>query len=330
MPRAEITTKGLKRDLTKRKYKPWSSIAEYIWNGFDAGASVVNVRANYNELGGVRSISISDNGNGISNPKKFEPVFESEKKQDYESPRVSSIPHGKNGLGRFTFFTFAAEASWHTVYQKDDGHNYKYEVSINSDSLLEWNFKKDPVKTNEAVGTTVNFTLINSSFTDIEDLEILDCLKQEFAWFLELNKANNYKLNINDSPLKYSELIIDSEKLQSKMIGEHEFEFGFILWSCKLNEEYSRYYLVNAHSIEKFSKTTNLNNKGDEFFHSVYIKSSLFDEMVDLTIYGTNIGEANIFHHTKEGKAFNEMLKFLENYLHDKRRPFIKKLRVES
>lgn len=41
------------------------AVAELIWNGFDAKASVVDIMFNTNELGHVSKVTISDNGHGI-------------------------------------------------------------------------------------------------------------------------------------------------------------------------------------------------------------------------------------------------------------------------
>lgn len=50
-----VTNAGITSD-----YK--QAIAEYIWNGFDAGASRVYIDYEANGLGALTSLSISDNG----------------------------------------------------------------------------------------------------------------------------------------------------------------------------------------------------------------------------------------------------------------------------
>ena len=53
-----VTNAGITSD-----YK--QAIAEYIWNGFDAGASRVYIDYEANDHGTLTSLSISDNGLGI-------------------------------------------------------------------------------------------------------------------------------------------------------------------------------------------------------------------------------------------------------------------------
>jgi hypothetical protein len=55
-------------------------------------------------------IELIDNGYGIDFEKltsKFNPFYESEKAIEISTPKHTSTMHGKNGVGRLTFFTFA-------------------------------------------------------------------------------------------------------------------------------------------------------------------------------------------------------------------------------
>ena len=115
MAKVKLSSQAIKRALKKYDYA--ESIAEYIWNGFDAKASNIEITVESNEIGTISKLKISDNGYGISNQSKFEPIFESEKEIDPKASRSSSVVHGKNGVGRLTFFTFADLVTWNTVYE---------------------------------------------------------------------------------------------------------------------------------------------------------------------------------------------------------------------
>lgn len=52
--------------LAKQK-DPVGAVAEMIWNALDAEASVVSVDLEVNELGGVESVRITDDGHGMPN-----------------------------------------------------------------------------------------------------------------------------------------------------------------------------------------------------------------------------------------------------------------------
>lgn len=112
-----ITSSGIKKVL--KNYKYTDAIAEYIWNGFDAKASNIIIKIAEGPLDQIASISVLDDGYGIDVSKldeKFDKFFDSEKTVVLQSPAHSSILHGKNGVGRLTFFAFANDAEWHTTY----------------------------------------------------------------------------------------------------------------------------------------------------------------------------------------------------------------------
>ena len=103
-----ITPEGIQKNL--KNVKPLDAICEYVWNGFDANASIVKIYLHTNELGLINMVSIVDNGTGISYdelPNKFQPFNES-KKAGQASRANHSIPHGRQGIGRLTFFSFGS------------------------------------------------------------------------------------------------------------------------------------------------------------------------------------------------------------------------------
>ena len=79
----EITSAGIRKILNK--YTPERAIAEYVWNGFDAKATVVNIDFEIDnaELDTIKNIRITDNGTGICYeelPIKFKKFYESQKR----------------------------------------------------------------------------------------------------------------------------------------------------------------------------------------------------------------------------------------------------------
>jgi len=59
----EINAAGVKKAL--KNFTVYNALAEYIWNGFDAEASIVEVEFLRNEYEGIAGVKISDNGQGI-------------------------------------------------------------------------------------------------------------------------------------------------------------------------------------------------------------------------------------------------------------------------
>lgn len=129
----QITSKGIKNSL--KRYTSLKSICEYVWNGFDAKATQIVIEASENILGNISFIRVVDNGYGIDRNQlddKFRPFFQSEK--IYDPNAKQSDVHGKNGVGRLTFFTFSPSASWTTVYSYK-GKNYEYTISVSAEEL---------------------------------------------------------------------------------------------------------------------------------------------------------------------------------------------------
>ncbi|WP_164516833.1 ATP-binding protein [Clostridium transplantifaecale] len=316
----ELGSEGIKRVL--KKYKPEEAIAEYVWNGYDATATSVSIRILQNSIYGVEKISISDNGYGIPYGQlntKFKPFFESNKIIIRNSESNSSSYHGKNGVGRLTFFTFAGKALWETVY-KEDGKKYKYSIKIERDGLNDYTATEPKeVDSNIELGTEVIFSQINEDF-QVGVMKYF--LNIEFCWFLELMRKNNFKLLINNEPIDYSE-ILEERDVRDYKYNNLQFNVIFCRWSQKLNGEYSKYYYLDSSNKEKFKENTTLNNKGDNFYHSVYVTSTLFDDF-DFTVV-TGQMRLKIAGSNREDEAFKYIKREIDNLIREKRTPFIKK-----
>jgi hypothetical protein len=315
MQKIQVTPNGIKKHL--KKYKVADSIAEYIWNGFDAGATKVEVNFENHELGGILNLQIKDNGSGINNKKlthKFKPFLESEKELDPNAQRLTSDVHGKNGVGRLTFFNFAEEANWNTTY-RENGKNWSYEIQILSKELHSYT-SIQPVESNSETGTTVIFNKIFGLTSYAFENEIQDYLSREFGWYLELFSTKKTLL-INGNPFDYSNLVSERETKKIRLNGS-SFDVRYIRWSKKLNDEYSRYYFLDSKDKENHTETTTLNNKGDHFFHSLFVESGFFDNF-DLH---THISP--MYRDLPQGKTYKALQTQIEDYLRDKRKPFLK------
>ena len=316
----QITSKGIRNSL--RRYTPLKSICEYVWNGFDAKATEVHIETTENDLGSISSIKVTDNGYGIDGDlldDKFRPFFQSEKIYD-PNIKLSDV-HGKNGVGRLTFFTFASLASWTTVYCQDN-KNLEYKISIEANDLNHYN-PNIPSIVEKPTGTTVEF--INVYSDELTTYSIKEQLCKEFCWYLELNEEKNYKIIFNGEKLDYSHLILEKETIEvEKEEIKPAYNVKFICWASKLTE-YSKYYYIDSSGNEKQKENTTYNNKGDSFYHSVYIKSSLFD-CFDFNSNSDNeqisIDENVLF--TKKSDNFQALMHDVNQMLFDKRRPFLK------
>lgn len=321
--KVQIDTTGIKKILNS--YKPEEALSEYIWNGFDAGATEVHL--SFEEMGGLgalSSISVADNGSGINYTNlisKFKPFLHSEKQQDDISERHHSLTHGKNGYGRLTFFVFAQKAVWETVYQ-DGGKNYKYAITVESENLENYQTTSNVTEIKKSnSGTVVTFS--GTTVTKEDFLEkVKPYLEVEFGWFLELYKDRNFNIFVDGKKLEYTDIIGERDsRTISHTSSNATFELSFIRWNKPLKNEYSRFYLVDSSGGEKWKSTTKLNNKGDDFYHSVYITSSYFDTFEYHPKQDDK--QPSLIGHTKNDTSFKYLEEEITKFLRDKRRPFL-------
>lgn len=323
----EITSAGIRKILNK--YTPERAIAEYVWNGFDAKATVVNIDFEIDnaELDTIKNIRITDNGTGICYeelPIKFKKFYESQKRIANENN--TEFARGKNGYGRFTFYKFARFANWETRYSKD-AQIMSYDIRIDSDTLKDYTTTEPLVSDDTTTGTCVVFNEISSDISSLFITKtLIPYLKAEFAWFLELK--SEYQIYINGQELDYSSIIAEQESI-SPILSHNQknninFQCKYIRWNVKMNDEYSRFYFLNNDLELKFTKTTLLNKKGDNFWHSVIVIDDFFNEINCDNELDDNAIQPKLFDNSADRKLFKELITQLNEFLKKKRRPFLK------
>ena len=324
-PKIQISAKGIKSAL--KKYSPYQSIAEYVWNGFDAEASRIDISYTANELGAITQLSVNDNGYGIAHEKlqeKFEPLFESKKAALNKLTKNQSALHGKNGIGRLTFFTFASNAVWRTTYRKNE-QVFTYDIFANADNINFYTgINARPRQTTEPTGTTVSFSGI-FGLTQVQLGEkFQEYLCKEFAWFLALNRDRDFSLSLNGTPLDYSAYIAAQETfpLVHEKTGT-TFTITYIQWKEKFNLETSKYYYLDCASKERWKENTTVKSKGKQFYHSVFIRSSYFDAF-SFQIDQENSLQQPLLMGTRSDTQFRFLRKYLAKFLRIKRRPSLK------
>ena len=269
-----VLNSGLTDDYKK-------AIAEYIWNGFDAGATCVEIRYTANPLGGVDDLWIIDNGSGIKYDTldlTFGAFLDSNKTQTYQ---CSSEVRGRKGKGRFSYNVISGGASWQTKFKDEEGNLKRYEIKIYSSDRSEYDASEPelvPTAEKQKTGTAVHFLDMRSNLVedDLTGEAYSNYLSSEFAWFLELNKSKGYAIKIEGFDLDYRNLIGESEE-QTLEQGEDTFKINFIRWSRRIGDKYY-YYLMNSNLREVCKVLTSFNNKSTTFHHSVYITSPYFNK----------------------------------------------------
>lgn len=257
------------------------AIAEYIWNGFDAGAQIINLHYLADDLGNLTEFSIIDNGCGI-NRKSLESTFGaflySQKARTFQ--RTSEIK-GRKGKGRFSFHTFATMATWITRYRDDDGLLKQYKINISADDMSNYDVSEEIIipDANASTGTIVTFkNLTNLYKVHLTEASFTEYIAQKFAWFLCLNKFRGYAILLNGIEFDYEYLIGDKDEF-SLQIEDSQFDVTYVRWNQNIGDKYY-FYMLKGDFAENCKVLTSFNNNTIGFHHSIYVTSVYFDNFL--------------------------------------------------
>lgn len=313
MSETKLTSNGLKNSL--KNYSISEAVSEYIWNGFDAKATLVEIKEDKNQLGSTISICIKDNGTGIDRNQlneKFEKAYESEK--HIKTKINGATIKGKKGVGRYSFYNTCYGAKWETIYQEGEKRK-KYTIDIDSKNLIKFNVS-DEVETQEPTGTSVTLFLNQGVVAG----NLKEEIKLSCAWLIKLYDDKRIII-VNGERIDCSDLIYSYET-KEKDFSDFHVKATICVWTRKLHDEYSKYYYLNSQEVVLCKENTTLNNKGDNFYHSIFISSDLFDE--NFSFESDMEGDNLIRFKTKKSKEFKELKEFCDGFLYETRKPFIK------
>lgn len=167
--------------------KPLIALAELIWNALDAEATETRIEFVENDLQGIETIRIVDNGHGLHYEDAFL-VFRnlggSWKRQGMRTRERRRVLHGKYGKGRFRAFSLGNTVSWHSMY-KDGPDVYNYRISGDAAKLGEfsvYNQRGEPAET--ATGMTVEIGQVSDSAGALRGVKAMEDITNLFALYL--------------------------------------------------------------------------------------------------------------------------------------------------
>lgn len=265
-----IESSGITKD-----YK--EAICEYIWNGFEANATEINISYSINDLNGIDSITIKDNGDGI-NFYQLQDTFGAFLASQKNSLSLRIKSKSNKGKGRFSFVCFSSNAEFNTKFLHENTVK-KYSIKLTNESkeTVEYSELKDA--NDNHTGTTVSFFNIHQLLIEDMSFEALEeHLLSEFAWYLYLNKHKNVKLILNNVELDYNKRLDTklSESITKSICGKI-FNISLIVWNEKIKEKFKIYYL-DSNNVLKDIDTTSFNRNTVDFSHSVFVQSSYFND----------------------------------------------------
>lgn len=272
-----VETSGITKD-----YK--EALCEYIWNGFEANATKVSLSYMPNSAGGVDSVIIQDNGDGICY-ETVDDTFGAFLASTKVGLSLQVKPQANKGKGRFSCYAFATGAIWETVV--DNGkERQSYSIEINSENKNEYDVSDlVPVAKSTNTGTTVTIIgisdLLQESMSS-DDLKAV--LLKTFSWFLYLNRSRGTSLILNGTNIDYEEYIDSSASItENFQINGVKFSVTLIVWQEKISGNFCTYYLDTG-GVLRGKDTTTFNRNTVNFNHSVYVKSSFFNQKEDVSL----------------------------------------------
>jgi hypothetical protein len=265
-------TTGITNASIKKRFgaiPAWKMLSEYIWNGLDAGASNVDVIINTCELGGVESIEIHDNGEGIdfyNLDQNFDNWDDSSKKQVTQK--------GCQGRGRYSFHKYAATATWYT---RRNGENARIEIDSSGITTYKFQILTDTEQKNGIVangsGTSVFLSGITSEKAQkIPTIEsVIESLSNELGW--KLIVCSDISISVNCTSLTPPQHKLFQDVIA---IDGNKFSSSIIQWLKKPSGEKSYNYFRDSNEQQKYRSLSGFNYR-NEFFISGYIQSEWFD-----------------------------------------------------
>lgn len=303
------------------------AMSEYIWNGFDAGATTLELDYSVDVLGKITAIKVRDNGKGINGETlsaTFGAFLNSQKRRSFQ--RTSEI-RGKKGKGRFAFKAFCTKAVWTTNYINSVGDMMRYSISIDVSDLSKFDVsdeRKIDSEYNET-GTEVSFFNIEKLFEEnFSDQSFVSFLYQQYAWFLCLKKSSGYEIKINGVPLSYESIIAYKEDIQIN-VDEANFCVTYIRWKAKISDK-CYFYMMDSNMQENHKVLTSFNNNTIDFYHSLYVVSDYFDNF----IYEEK-PEPRIDKRINQlSSTYKKLTTKLKDYLRDKEKEFVNKVGADN
>ncbi|MGE8511933.1 MAG: ATP-binding protein [Chryseobacterium culicis] len=322
--KTQITSKSIIQSGLPSDFK--KSISEYIWNGFDAAATEIDIKFSCNEIGTMYDFSITDNGQGISFNtlgETFGYFLDSNKAKSYDHNRFVK---GKKGKGRFSFQQFCAKAQWETTFYDSVSEKFlDYAIEIISSNLDDYKTSDQKISAAINSGTVVRFDSFTTLTGDLlESDDFIKFLEVEFGWFLYLNKTKNYQITVNDQIIDYNN-IIEKNIEDQIIIDEEVFDVSFILWNNKINEKYY-YYFLDRSLYEKGREHTKFNNKTEDFCHSVYVVSKYFEKFSKTENEGISLG----FEKNQADPIYKRLMQLLKKMVSDEEKNFIRNKKAEK
>ena len=306
-----VESSGITKD-----YK--EALCEYVWNSFEANATNVSINCIPNELDGIKEISITDDGDGISY-ENLHNTFGAFLNSQKNSKSLQIKTKANKGKGRFSCFSFASFAEWFTVTSSTTG-NVAYTIKLDNTDK-EHSDVSDPVNTHQPTGTRLDISGIQGiQAEDVSFDQLESTMLKNFAWYLYLNKDKNITLTINGINLNFKKYINAEASVEKQVqIAKIPFKIALVVWNEKIKENFSVYFL-DSEGVVRSKDTTTFNRNTVNFNHSVFVTSPFFAGRDGITLNGRKSeidGQTELAVYDEDRKVLKELNKEIQDLIEE-------------
>ena len=283
--------------------KPLAALSELIWNGFDSDADRVKVFIELNEMNGVKSVKVRDNGYGIDHDgvdSFFGGLGNSWKRQ--QGKQGGRALHGKNGKGRFRAFALGERVEWNTVYRKS-GKPYAYKIVGHANAIDDFD-TTDPKEGDSALetGTEVvidNFAHDFRSFWDgSAQLELAKTFAAYLTEYPDLTlEFDGCRINPQDAQLGRSEYHLGDVRLPNG--SPVSVAVAIVEWKMQTDRAL---HLCDEKGVALHELPVGQQVRAPGFNFTVYVKSDLFRELDKSNLLGLSDLHPDVLHVLKIAK----------------------------
>jgi hypothetical protein len=276
MHRVTLQAKQDHIEKVVRTSDPLRSISEYVWNGFDAGATHVEVQLRRTPLGGIDEIIVVDNGSGITAERAdcdFGQLGESWKRNAKPTGRAL---HGKEGRGRLRFFSWADRCRWTSRSMGANGLE-SLTIDIRAEALENSDIS-EPVAAVGETGTSVSMHPLKSNLDWLMTDEARKQFETIFAQYLRLYP--DLRLHYDGKPVDPASAIAATTPFDlPAIIGPTKTISGvkveIVEWSTPM--ESRKIHFCGANGVVLGSQPARIN--APDFSFSIYAASDFFVDL---------------------------------------------------
>ena len=254
---------------------PIKAIEELIYNALDADASFIDVMFERNEMGGIRTIFVNDDGVGIhkDNKKYFKGLGGSWKRDTRKTHTKNRIVHGRFGKGRFKAFALGQLVTWRSCF-RDNGKMYEWSILGDAASDIRLFRLSDIQVCNRPSGTNVIIENVNEKIRSLHSSDAIDTITAELA--LYLTNYPEVKIKYDGQIVEPSKYIIEHKNYKKTIQDtneEIELNIDVYEWSIDVDKAL---YFCNAEGFVLEKREIRIYTSGYNI--SVYIKSKFLEE----------------------------------------------------